>query len=349
MIKTLLLFILTVVSDYAFSQAYNLSGSSNNIIDIKLVDAEGNILFNSKSIVESKYLNSGTYQINFDQVPLEIIAHASLLRIAIIDQTSRDTLMTKMIKDFNTTATQLKSYRNESDQLLKIQNDMIEQGILNQISFWYDGELVTFGVVKHRDRYWLDRNLGASQVAKSLNDTLAYGDLFQWGRKADGHQFYSTQAVLDEQIPQKELSLYTNFFTSITGFKSWASQWCDGTRQMETSTNVCPDGWHVPSAIEWITAMEYWDDLMDAFNSSLKIPASYVRHSDGKIESRNDKIHITGRDFSVHYWCSTPNYQIHGQANATYMKINSKCNLFDVYNFTNGMPVRCIKDKSPLK
>ena len=35
---------------------------------------------------------------------------------------------------------------------------------------------------------WMDRNLGASQVATSSSDAAAYGDLYQWGRRADGHQ-----------------------------------------------------------------------------------------------------------------------------------------------------------------
>lgn len=37
-------------------------------------------------------------------------------------------------------------------------------------------------------RIWLDRNLGALQVAEEPGDHLAYGDLYQSGRKADGHQ-----------------------------------------------------------------------------------------------------------------------------------------------------------------
>ena len=35
-------------------------------------------------------------------------------------------------------------------------------------------------------RTWMDRNLGASQVATSYTDELAYGDLYQWGRLSDG-------------------------------------------------------------------------------------------------------------------------------------------------------------------
>ena len=37
-------------------------------------------------------------------------------------------------------------------------------------------------------KIWLDRNLGATQVATSLDDSAAYGDLYQWGRPFDGHQ-----------------------------------------------------------------------------------------------------------------------------------------------------------------
>jgi hypothetical protein len=36
-------------------------------------------------------------------------------------------------------------------------------------------------------RVWLDRNLGATQVATSFDDSAAYGDLYQWGRAKDGH------------------------------------------------------------------------------------------------------------------------------------------------------------------
>ena len=37
-------------------------------------------------------------------------------------------------------------------------------------------------------KIWMDRNLGAIQVATSSTDENSYGDLYQWGRGADGHQ-----------------------------------------------------------------------------------------------------------------------------------------------------------------
>jgi hypothetical protein len=38
-------------------------------------------------------------------------------------------------------------------------------------------------------RVWLDRNLGATQVATKADDSAAYGHYYQWGRNDDGHEF----------------------------------------------------------------------------------------------------------------------------------------------------------------
>ena len=35
---------------------------------------------------------------------------------------------------------------------------------------------------------WMDRNLGARQVANAINDVFSYGNYYQWGRSADGHE-----------------------------------------------------------------------------------------------------------------------------------------------------------------
>ena len=56
-------------------------------------------------------------------------------------------------------------------------------------SFTYNGASWTYREVESlTGRIWMDRNLGASQVASALDDALAFGDLFQWGRNIDGHQ-----------------------------------------------------------------------------------------------------------------------------------------------------------------
>tara|TARA_B110000090_G_scaffold89704_1_gene101755 strand:- start:8070 stop:8588 length:519 start_codon:yes stop_codon:yes gene_type:complete len=77
--------------------------------------------------------------------------------------------------------------------------DMLLKGI-----YYYDGadfvhttsgmsfaELEVFyanTVTSPTGQVWMDRNLGATQVATSSTDHLAYGNLYQWGRALDGHQ-----------------------------------------------------------------------------------------------------------------------------------------------------------------
>ncbi|MFN3639609.1 MAG: hypothetical protein ACK4UK_01700, partial [Flavobacterium sp.] len=39
------------------------------------------------------------------------------------------------------------------------------------------------------NRTWMDRNLGAYNAARASGDCLAYGNLYQWGRASDGHEY----------------------------------------------------------------------------------------------------------------------------------------------------------------
>lgn len=60
-------------------------------------------------------------------------------------------------------------------------------------------ENLTYGYVYNpsTQRIWLDRNLGATQVATSSNDTNAYGWLYQWGRDTDGHQIRTSDITYE--------------------------------------------------------------------------------------------------------------------------------------------------------
>lgn len=65
---------------------------------------------------------------------------------------------------------------------------MIKLDALKTLTFRYNREWVTYGVVKFNEQFWLDRNLGAIRVPISINDKQGFGHYFQWGREADGHQ-----------------------------------------------------------------------------------------------------------------------------------------------------------------
>ena len=113
-----------------------------------------------------------------------------------------------------------------------------------------------YGTVTTRTgRIWIDRNLGASRVALSSTDTQAYGDYFEWGRPADGHE---------KQIVYGTASNFTNVrsTTSVPGnskyiFPSDGSyDWLvtpDNTlwTGVNAPNNPCPAGFRIPTEAEW--------------------------------------------------------------------------------------------------
>jgi hypothetical protein len=66
-------------------------------------------------------------------------------------------------------------------------------------------------------RKWMDRNLGAWQQAQSPTDMLSYGDLYQYGRRTDGHQcrLSETSSVASPSniVPEPDTS---KFITSLS-------------------------------------------------------------------------------------------------------------------------------------
>jgi len=115
----------------------------------------------------------------------------------------------------------------------------------------------TYGTVTTATgRVWLDRNLGASRVATSSTDTQGYGDYFQWGRPADGHQtkyltnnnstgFTTTRSAT--AVPSTDL-----WIAPIDGSNDWLST-PDNTlwTGANPATNPCPAGFRIPTESEW--------------------------------------------------------------------------------------------------
>jgi hypothetical protein len=115
----------------------------------------------------------------------------------------------------------------------------------------------TYGTVSTATgRVWLDRNLGATRVATSSTDAAAYGDYFQWGRPADGHQtkyltnnnstgFTNTKSAT--AVPSTDL-----WIQPIDASNDWLST-PDNTlwTGANPATNPCPAGFRIPTEAEW--------------------------------------------------------------------------------------------------
>ena len=128
----------------------------------------------------------------------------------------------------------------------------------------------------------MDRNLGASQVAESLEDKKASGDVYQWGRSADGHQvrpIYS-QGFADENTTEirskTNLPKHGKFIVhNNKPPDDWLSPSNNNLWHGVNGVNCpCPIGFRLPTEKEWVDEVETWysKSADGAFASPLKLP-----------------------------------------------------------------------------
>lgn len=229
-------------------------------------------------------------------------------------------------------------------QFLDLQNELIELGVRKTITFKYNGEWVTYGVVSYGNRYWMDRNLGAKRVATSIYDTLSIGDFYQWGRANDGHQLLTntkvsyTLAKAGQQPNNDSIILWkegkNNFDWNAN--PNWTMRWEDGSHNPKISTNICPDGWHVPTMPEWATASMNWTTEKSGYESPLKLPL----YNGWRPNNENLSLHLCNGG----YWTNTPAENKKGTSWYLFFGENQKPRYWAI-NRIDLCPIRCIKDK----
>ena len=180
-------------------------------------------------------------------------------------------------------------------------------------------------------KIWMDRNLGASQVATSSTDVASYGDLYQWGRGADGHQI-RTPLSTPTTGQSSSSSPGANFLIG-------SLNWYNGTNPdnlwqgVSGVNNPCPIGYRIPTEAEWNAESLSWStkNSAGAFASPLKLPmAGYRDYSDGSLGN-------VGTDGV--YWSSTVS-----SANARDLSFDSSNAYMNSDDRAFGGSVRCLKD-----
>jgi hypothetical protein len=180
-------------------------------------------------------------------------------------------------------------------------------------------------------RTWMDRNLGASRKATSSTDTAAYGDLYQWGRRADGHQCRNSQTTfVFSSIDQPAHGVFIQTSTSPNDWRiPQNNQLWQGVNGIN---NPCPQGYRLPTETEWQTELNSWtsQSALGAFFSPLQLPVA-----GGRLDSGNP---TTPDSFGL-YWTSTA-----GGTNSRYLYFFNNIVFMNGNSRAHGYSVRCIKN-----
>ncbi|MGV4566983.1 hypothetical protein, partial [Ornithobacterium rhinotracheale] len=192
----------------------------------------------------------------------------------------------------------------------------------------YEHRFIYVPVMGLDGKLWLNNNLGANyanvdhpafnpvQGAKSLRDENAYGSHFQWGRAADGH----------------ELTTYTS---PTSGSMTHPNMQWYNIDQLQSYTNPCPAGYHVPTKQEW----NAYNNLLPSKNAQAW--QSDVLHLTYAGDKNAGGWSPNPGSPSGWYWSSSP----YGSSDAWYLYFVDSDSSTSSSNFRYwGRPLRCRQD-----
>jgi len=204
----------------------------------------------------------------------------------------------------------------------------------------FTSETITFNSLEYKtmkssttNRVWLDRNLGATEICSDRNDTSCFGDYYQWGRNADGHEKSDSLTTTTKATSTSNVG-HANFIIETENMYFKNNDWTDtdsNTSIRSANWNICPSGYRVPTINE--LKAEKITSGVDAY-TKLKLPSAGMRYATG---SYSDRI--------FYLWSSTSTYSEYWEKYfSAAMRYWSEYG-GDIGEYRNlGMPVRCIKN-----
>jgi hypothetical protein len=181
-------------------------------------------------------------------------------------------------------------------------------------------------------RIWMDRNLGATQVATSSADANAYGDLYQWGRRSDGHQCRTSATTT--ALSSIDQPANASFIVAPNSPYDWRSSQNNNLWQgVNGVNNPCPSGYRLPTEAEINAERLSWssNNEQGAFASALKLPVA------GRRSFSNGS--LSGVGFIGHYWSSTV-----GGVGSQDLRFDGGDAFMNGSGRAYGYAVRCLKD-----
>ena len=184
---------------------------------------------------------------------------------------------------------------------------------------------------------WMDRNLGATRAATSSTDAQAYGDLYQWGRGADGHQCrnsVTTTTLSSSDTPANGSFILSNGNSTTSPFGDWRIPQNNSLWQgINGINNPCPNGYRIPTDAELDVERVGWNqqNSIGSFSSILKLTLAGTRSgSTGAL----GVVGINGQYYSSTVSTTSTRFLYFNGSNA--FVINSSRSI--------GNSIRCIKN-----
>ena len=181
-------------------------------------------------------------------------------------------------------------------------------------------------------KVWMDRNLGATQVATSTTDVNSYGDLYQWGRLSDGHQCRTSATTFT--LSSSDQPGDGNFIIGTNSPPDWRSPQNTNLWQgVNGVNNPCPSGYRLPTETEINAEVLSWstNNSAGAFASPLKLPnAGYRYFLNGSL------INVSSTGV---YWSST----VSGNYSRFIQQLSNNAYIGTTYR-AYGFSVRCLKN-----
>jgi hypothetical protein len=181
-------------------------------------------------------------------------------------------------------------------------------------------------------RIWMDRNLGATQASTSSTDAASYGDLYQWGRRSDGHQCRTSATTAT--LSSSDQPANASFILAPNSPFDWrSSQNTNLWQGVNGINNPCPSAYRLPTEAEINAERLSWssNNEQGAFASALKLPVA------GRRSFSNGS--LGGVGFIGHYWSSTV-----GGVGSQDLRFDGGDAFMNGSGRAYGYAVRCIKD-----
>ncbi|VAY87955.1 hypothetical protein MNB_ARC-1_1227 [hydrothermal vent metagenome] len=205
-----------------------------------------------------------------------------------------------------------------------------------EINVTRNGATKTYPVGTHR--VWLDKNLGASRACKDHNDADCFGDYYQWGRGADGHEKSDSNTTPTKATSTSNVG-HGKF---IYGSNDWANTDNNGSIRSANwldinGRSVCPAGYRVPTKAEF---KEENISNRDMAYEILKMPSA------GSRNYNNGSLERSGLDGFL--WSSSPSGLLSGSSLYSFQEDIGSLPTAGLLNVgssrANGLTVRCIQD-----